>query len=170
MPRREEPGIVLIENAELTWLNFTGRKEQYNDKGERQFSVFIDDRRVAEAMARDGWNIKETNPREDGDEPRAYVQVTARYDILPPKVYMITSRGKTFLPEEMLPLLDSADIKVADLTIRPRVWTEDRSKPWIKAYLKSLFITVEEDYLDRKYAEIPDAKPNSTPASDEPED
>lgn len=150
-----DDGTVLIENAELIYLNFTGRQTRFNDPGKRNFSVFIDDPKVVQALERDGWNVKYTNVVDDGDIARAFLPVEVRYDILPPKVYMITSRGRTLMNEETIPLLDSSDIIMADLTVRPRDWSDPGQPPKIKAYLKSMFVTVEEDYLDQKYADVP---------------
>ena len=72
-----------IENAEIFWKNFEGREKSNNGKiinneGQRNFCVYIpeDD---AEAMAADGWNIKYSKPREEGDVPRPYLQVAVRY-------------------------------------------------------------------------------------------
>jgi hypothetical protein len=78
---------------------------------------------------------------------------------------MITSRGRTSLGEEEINLLDWAEIKTADVIFRPYNW-EVSGKTGVKAYLVSLFVTIKEDELELKYADIPDTAQNyvDTPA------
>ena len=83
------------------------------------------------------------------------MQVTVAFKGRPPSVYMITSKGKTRMEEETLELLDYVDIRQADMILNPYSWTVN-GKSGIKAYLKNLYITVEEDELDRKYSDVPD--------------
>jgi hypothetical protein len=52
--------------------------------------------------------------------------------------------------------LDWADIRTCDLIARAYEWTVN-GKTGVKAYLQSMFITIEEDALERKYA-IQDTK------------
>ncbi len=64
---------------------------------------------------------------------------------------MITSTARTNLSEDSVGVLDWAEIKVADLIVNASYWTVN-GKSGVKAYLKSLFVTIEEDALERKYA------------------
>ena len=153
MPRED---TVLMEGVRIIFRNFEGKEGQYNRAGDRNFAVLLDDT-TAEAMAADGWNVKWLKPREDSEEeeqPQAYLQVSLNFDKgRPPRVVMITTRGRTNLDESTVEMLDWADIQNVDLIVRPYTW-EVNGKTGIKAYLQSIYVTVEEDELERKYAEL----------------
>ena len=64
---------------------------------------------------------------------------------------MITSTSRTVISEEDVEVLDWAEIGNADLIARAYNW-EVNGKTGIKAYLQSLYITIQEDALERKYS------------------
>ena len=154
MPRVEN--TVVIENAQIVFRNFAGHEGKYNKEGERDFCVLLDPD-VAEDMRRDGWNIRTLKAREEGEPGTPYVNVQVSYKGRPPMIYMITSRGRTAIDENSVELLDWAEIRNADLILRPYNW-DVNGEQGVKAYLKSLYLTIEEDYLDQKYADVPDAQ------------
>lgn len=145
---------VLIEDAHILFRNFGGAEGPYNRAGDRNFCVLLDDD-IAEALSADGWNVKELDPKDEGDTPTPYLQVSVKYEIRPPRVVMISSTGKTNLTAETVHTLDYADIAKADVLINPYDW-EVNGKKGTKAYLKSLFVTIEEDALELKYADVND--------------
>ncbi len=149
------PGEKLFENARILFRNFAGEERQFNQAGARNF-VLILEPDAAEDMTREGWNIKMLKSKEEGVPDRPYVQVAvSEKGPRPPTVVLITSRGRTTLPPDMWMLIDYADIENVDLIIRPYEWVVNRNTG-IKAYLKSIYVTIREDALQRKYADIPE--------------
>lgn len=151
-----KPGTITIENAEIMFLNFAGREGTYNEKGKRNFCVILDED-LAETLAKDGWNVKRLNSKDDDNEDlgAAYIQVTVRFDTRPPRINWVTSKGRSVLGEDECEVIDYADLKNVDLIINPHTWSVN-GKSGVKAYLKNGFFTLDEDELDKKYADVPE--------------
>lgn len=141
---------IVIEDAQIFYRNFAGKEGQYNQEGDRNFCVMIPEA-IATQMAEDGWNVKLTEIREEGDVPKPFISVTVGYKIRPPRITMISSTARTSLDEESVEVLDWVNIKTVDLIARGSNWTVNK-KSGIKAYLQTMYITIEEDELERKYA------------------
>jgi len=138
-----------VENARLIFKNFAGEESKFNRAGNRNFCVILDGD-SAEDLRQMGWNVKALRPREDEDEPTYYLQVTVAFGNFPPKVIMISGKTKTVLDEESISTLDYAEIANVDLIIRPYHW-EVNGKEGIKAYLKTMYVTIEQDVFAGKY-------------------
>lgn len=161
-----------LEDAKIRFRNFEGRAGQYNRAGDRNFAIFLEPD-VATAMVEDGWNVKQLQARDEGDVPQDYLTVKINYPpsgsgIRPPKVVLITSKGKTELNEDDLSMLDWAEIAKADVIIRPYQWNVG-GKTGVSAYLYSIYVTIVEDELEVKYSDLMDSAQNArefTPPSE----
>lgn len=141
---------VTVEDARIIFRNFAGKEGQYNRAGDRNFAVVLPPDTAAQ-MEADGWNIRYLEAREEGDENTPYLGVAVNFKNRPPKIVMITSTSRTKLNEDSVEVLDFADIRTVDLIVRAYSW-EVNGKTGIKAYLQTMFATIEEDELERKYA------------------
>lgn len=152
------PREITLEGVRITYRNFQGRADTFNQLGRRNFVVLLDDD-TASAMKKEGWNVKVLAPRDETETPQAIMKVNVKYDGkgAPPQVYLVTSRGKTLLDADSARVVDWAEIENVDLIIRP--WNYDISgRQGISAYLKSIYVTIHEDDLARKYRDVPDAR------------
>ena len=149
-------GTLIMEDARIVFRNFAGKEGMYNREGDRNFCVLLEDDLAADMM-QDGWNVKRLKPREGEEQGTAYIQVSVGFKGRPPRMVMITSQGRTDLGEDECVLLDWADIEKVDLIIRPYHWNVN-GRTGVKAYLKSIFVVIHEDYLELKYADVPVAQ------------
>ena len=143
---------LVMENVRLIYRNFAGREGTYNRQGDRNFAVVIEDPDFAQKLIEDGWNVHAKAPKNPGDEPFYYLPVTVKFNRMPPKIVSITRRKKKLLDEENVETLDHIAISNADVCVRPYNW-ETNGKTGVKAYLKTLYVTLVEDEFAAKYAE-----------------
>lgn len=146
---------ITIEGARLIYRNFSGAKGENNRDGSRAFGVLLDDD-LAERLKDDGWNVKYRKPDLEG-YCQPFLNVKVKYNFYPPTAVMINSRGKVKLSEDSIGELDFCIIENADVIIRPYNYPAINGRPCgVSAYLKSIYVTIQEDEFARKYADIPE--------------
>lgn len=158
MSEERVTGNIYIEHAELIFKNFQGKRTDFNDEGNRNFGVKLDDR-LAEDLIRDGWKVKYLKPREDDPEQyrQPWLSVKIKFNPYPPIAVLINSRGKKKLTEDTIDQLDWSRIENCDLIIRPYNYPAIKGRPaGVSAYLKAIYVTISEDEFAEKYADIPD--------------
>lgn len=146
-----------LENCKviLPWRNFSGEERPpFNKAGDRNFAVELDQEQ-ATYLASLGYNVKTREAIDEGDAPTFNIQVKVKFKNRPPKVYMITSTGRTLLDEGLVGVLDSVDFLMVDIICVPFDWEiQATQKSGVSAYLKTGFFTIDEDPLELKYAQL----------------
>ena len=145
---------LVLEGVRIGFRNFEGKAGKFNNAGNRNFCVFIDDLDLANKLGEDGWNIRYLPAREEGDPPRAYLQVKVRFDPIPPKIVLVSSKGKKVLDETNINILDWAEIQNVDIIIRPYNW-HTMGGTGIAAYVQTMYVTIVEDEIELKYSDLP---------------
>ena len=159
---------LMMENARIFWLNFAGREKIVNGRlvnpeGKRNFCVALEkeldgkrvvDQELTDALVADGWNVKYAQPRDEGDPVIPYLPVDVRFDNFPPDVILVTSEGRSRLDEDDVKMLDWAEITHVDLIVNPSYYNVN-GREGVKAYFKTVHITIEEDPFEKKYSDIP---------------
>lgn len=153
----DQRGQVVIEDAQIVFRNFAGDEKRFNAKGDRNFCVIIPPD-IAEMMIQDGWNVKQLRARDDDTPGDFYIQVSVGFKQRPPNLFLISSKGRVRVGQHQCEVLDWVDIQRADMIINPSKW-DVNGKTGIKAYVKTLAITINEDYLELKYADVPELDP-----------
>lgn len=155
--RVEDP--ITLEDIRLIWKNFAGEKRLFNEQGKRNFAIPLDEP-TALKLRDIGWNIKDNAhkvERGEAQEIEYHIPVTVKMDArIPPKVYLIIRSQNIRVPldEDSIGLLDTAELDVVDVVLRPFNW-DVNGKQGVAAYLKLMYATLQENPLDLKYAHIP---------------
>ena len=144
---------VTIEGARIAFRNFAGKEDKYNRAGDRNFAILLTPE-TADILDRAGWNVKTLKARDEdeGSEDQPYIQVAVSYKVRPPRIILLTSKGRTAVDEDLVEMLDYAEIETCDVTLNPYEWAVGE-KSGVKAYLKTMYMRIREDPLDLKYAE-----------------
>lgn len=145
-------GILQIDEARIIYRNFSGLASKFNREGDRNFAVLIPDEEMADALVKEGWNVKIKPPREDGESPFMYLPVKVKFNDRGPNVYLKTGGSLNKLTESNIRCLDKIDILSVDLDIRPYDW-EVNGKVGRTAYLQSIRVTQQIDRFAERYAE-----------------
>ena len=144
-------GIPQIDDARIVYRNFSGKASMYNREGDRNFSVVIPNRDIADELIDAGWNVKVKPPREDGDEPFIHLPVKIKFNGRGPIVYIRSGKAMVKLDEDTIDQLDNISILSVDLDIRPYDW-DINGKRGRTAYLQSICVTQEVDRFAEKYS------------------
>jgi hypothetical protein len=142
-----------LENVRIIYKNFQGEKTKFNDAGKRVFSVVIDDLNQAEQLIDLGWALRPL-VNEEGEIDAYHLPVKINYaSHIPPRIYKVfaTRAGSMLLDENTISMLDYLPIEYADVILNPYNW-EVKGETGVKAYCHTMYVVVEENLLDLKWA------------------
>ena len=142
--------ILQIDDAKIIFKNFEGRGDKFNREGDRNFSLLIEDPDTADALARNGWNVKIKEGRDPDDGPFMRLPVKVKFTDYGPRVYLNSAGNVTELNEESIACLDNIDIETVNMDIRPYDW-EVNGKTGRTAYLQSMEVVQRIDRFAAKY-------------------
>lgn len=145
-------GILQIDDARIIYRNFRGEGSKFNREGDRNFALVIPDQDMADALVREGWNVKIKPPRDEEDEPFMFLPVKVKFNDRGPQVYLKTGDRVNRLDEESIAMLDDIDILSVNMDLRSYNW-EVNGKTGRTAYLQSIEVIQEIDRFAARYAE-----------------
>jgi hypothetical protein len=148
-------GILQIDDARIIFKNFEGRGDKFNREGDRNFSLLIEDPATAEALQREGWNVKIKPGRDDDEGDFMRLPVKVKFTDYGPNVYLWTGDRRNELDEESIACLDNIDIESINMDIRPYDW-EVNGRTGRTAYLQSLEVFQRIDRFAARYASMTD--------------
>ena len=164
-----------VEDARLIYKNFKGAADAFNTEGNRNFGVLLPPD-LADELIEDGWRVKRLRPAEDDPDrfEQPWIKVKVKFsrfkdrntgeDIETPIIFLVDSRGKMRLSEDMVDQLDWTIIKYCDLVVRPYNYPARPGVPaGVAAYLEELYVEVDEEASARrsvsfrnKYQDVPE--------------
>ena len=145
-------GILQIDDARIIFKNFEGRGDKFNREGDRNFSLLIEDENTANALIKEGWNVKIKPGREEGDDPFMRLPVKVKFTDYGPNVYLVTGNRRNELDEESIGCLDNIEIESVDMDIRPYDG-EVNGRTGRTAYLQSMEVVQRIDRFAARYSE-----------------
>ena len=143
-------GILQIDDAKIIFKNFEGRGDKFNRAGDRNFSLLIEDPNTADALVKEGWNVKIKPGRDEDEEPFMRLPVKVRFTEYGPNVYLRTGDRVNKLDEESISCLDDIDIESVNMDIRPYDW-EVNGRTGRTAYLQSMEVIQRIDRFSARY-------------------
>jgi hypothetical protein len=152
-----------LEDVKIIFKNFRGEKGPYNEAGVRSFSVVVDDPKFAADLIDEGWALKPLK-NEEGDIDAYHLPVKVNYvSRQPPRIYKVSmsNKGQFPLDERTVDMLDYLPIDYADVILNPYQW-EVRGESGVKAYCQTMYVVIEENELDIKWANL-SADPHPSP-------
>ena len=155
--RRNNKDILVIDEAMITYRNFSGAPSQFNREGDRNFALIIPNMDIADALIKAGWNVKVKPPREEGDDPFITLAVKIKFSDFGPNVYLrVGENGRRLkLDEESISRLDAINIIPGSIgmDIRAYDWEMPNGNKGRTAYLDAMEVVQDVDRFSARYEE-----------------
>lgn len=150
--------ILQIDDARIIWPNFEGRKEDFNDEGDRNFHLIIPNQEIADRLLNNknkygvGWNVKIKAPRTPDEAPFIHMKVKVKFNDRGPVIWLHSGKNVRQLTKDTAFMLDKIDIEKVDMDIRPYD-DEGRFGPFRTAYLQGMRVYQKLDRFAAQMAE-----------------
>ena len=143
-----------IENAQIKWAfsHFDGRADTFNDEGDHNFTIIIDDEETALRLRDEGWNIRTFEGKEEGDPIEYTLKVKISYRFEAPKIFLIKGERKYRADEQDLSDIKRSTCEQIDVIISPSRWVQG-GRTGISAYCKEMYAKVKESRFSAAYAD-----------------
>lgn len=140
-----------IDGRQIIFKNFGGRGDKFNREGDRNFSLRIDDENTADALVKEGWNVRIKEGRDEDEGPFMRLPIKVKFTNYGPNVYLRTGDRVNELNEESIACLDNIEIESVDMDIRPYDW-DVNGRTGRTAYLQSMEVVQRIDRFAARYA------------------
>ena len=126
--------ILQINNAKITWRNFSGMK--FNDPTRRSFGIIIPHIDIARQLEARGWPVAHRPSSNPGEPDVLILPVKFQYNDFPPIIRLkaVDAPARRLTPENV-GTLDNVGIDYANMDL-----SMYRSARGISAYLKNLIV------------------------------
>lgn len=157
--------LLQIDKARITFRNFSGRRDMYNTRGDREFHLVIPNQEIADRLLANRnrfgvpWNVKIKAPQHEGENPFIHMKVKLAYKTdakgrqTGPDIYLKSGNKTTLLDEEAVSMLDSIDIESVDMDVRPFDGNDGPQGPYRSAWLSKMWVTQRLDRFAARFAE-----------------
>lgn len=141
--------LINLDNTRFIFkTNFAGDPTRERYRGTTRYgNIIIPDKRLAMDLRRDGFNVRETAPRDiDGPdfEPEYFIKAVAKYDgPYPPKIYMVSGDSEpVLLDRESVYEIDRVRVKKVRATLS--LWkNEETGKS--SFYIRTMYVEQDVD-------------------------
>lgn len=151
----EKPWIddVELEDAQIKWnfSHFDGREDTFNAQGDHNFTLILPEE-TAEALLKEGWNVRQNDGYEEGDPPEHTLKVKISYRFEPPKIYLLKGNRKIRADERDLADITRSTCEQIDVIITPSRWVHGQNSG-ITAYAKELYAKVRQSRFAERYSD-----------------
>ena len=145
-----KPNTIIDKDATIIYRNFSGKESEFNPAGSRNFCLLVS-ADIVDQLANEGWNVKWTKVKEEGDVSEPFIKVNIKFSVRPPRIWTVGTKGKTLLEEEDLYQLDGLRFQKVMLTVNPYEYKPGH----VSGYVDEMYLTVEPSAFDDEYGDVP---------------
>ena len=163
------PTHDLILNAdnvdfEILFSNLEGRKEGYDQDGDRKFRLKFNDPELAQQLAEDGWNIRIYTPKNEEYDPYYYMKVVTKFRVdsekvrQDPEIHLVNSKNDILCGPQNMADIDMAfrnhKVVRVDLSVNPYHWNNPTigKGEGVAAYIREMWVEIQDSPFASRYA------------------